>query len=672
DVQVLQFDNKTFDIDGLEKSISVPEGNGSQVINLLGGTQNEGISIWSKNIDDKKPNYIEANFRILSENDNKNNDIRVEWQEADNGYYAKLSKDGLELYQKSKDIPYKKILLGNTETSMKNTTWYTLRVDSSNDSINLYLNDSLQIKVPRASENKTEGISKIGLTTYYNNVQFKPLKVGKIAENPQEIHEASNFYDYYYPLTLLALSKSNYDVFSASDPSAFSKPVVFVPDSLIYDNATLQNYLDYVTKGGTLVLINSKNNSSAIFNQLFSIKSFDSKQQEFTNIAGTNNHKVFYTSGLVNRINMTSQQNIDTVASYRNSKNESISPFILQKNFSHGGKIILLNSKGYFDSISNSPTKYFLSLSNISQLLPVGFGTGTISQNTSLPSMAFIGKMTTYGNVSLNSSSLSLLNDNDLLYPINASRIAIFNGTNTPIIVSNITIKDLNIIGDYAANINTTGSLSLPDIRFTHDYVGIQMPAGFNMTVKLSPKVANHIGIVTQNQSGIKTFNLSNDSRVEFYGIKPSSPGESIPVLLKRPEMKVDGHIIIKNTYLDGFVNERGGLNSGVPLDLVGHLKTKFDLVDKFYQPYRNSTRTTSITYLQNLDMDGNFGNNKHRLNLPGDIYFVAEERGQVIPLNKILTSSANIILVLVLISTAVVASKIIWNKKMLKKKVLD
>jgi hypothetical protein len=366
---------------------------------------------------------------------------------------------------------------------------------------------------------------------------------------------------------------------------------------------------------------------------------------------------------------MTSLPNIDIIASYRNSKNEIIAPFIIEKNFSSGGKIILLNSKGYFDSISKSksPTKYFLTLPNISQLLPVDLGKGTISQNTSLPSKAFIGKMQIYGKVSLNSSSLSLPYEDNNPYLLNTSRIAVFNGTDTPIVLNNVSINGLKIMGDYAANIDMTGPLELPDMRTNHDYIDMQIPAGFNLTVRLPPEALSHMEIVTQNQSIIKSFHISNDTRVVFYGIKPASlVGEPVPVLLKRPEMKVDGHITIKNTYFGGFLNARGGLNMGVPLDLLGHLETKFDLADKFDKPYRNTTRTTYITYLQTLSMDGSFKEDKDRLNLPGDIYFKAKETGHGVPLKQVLTSSTNIIALIVLISMIIIASKFFWRKKKL------
>jgi hypothetical protein len=667
DTYLLQFDNKTYDFNGNENSITIQKDNLTQVLDLLGTKMDKGITIWSKNISaDKTPNYIEARFQIVSENKNKSNDVRVEWQEGDRGYYVKLSNDGLELYQMSKDNQYKKILLKNTDLEKKNSMWYNLKVESIDDWISIYLNDELKIKAPRTPDNNTEPISNVGLTTYYNDVEFKPVKIGTVSNYPQKIDNQTKYYNYYYPLSLLALSNSSYDVFSSSDSSVFSKDVIFVSDSLKYDNVTLKEYLDYVREGGTLIVVESQNNSGTVFNQLFSLKSTDNKEETFTSITGDKNQQpLINVSGLVNRINMTSSPGIELIASYRNNKNETIAPFIIERNFSSGGKIILLNFNGYFNSISNSPTQYFFTLSNISQLLPVDLGKGTISQNTSIPAKGFTGKMQIYGKVRLNSSSLSLPYENSHPYVLNTSRIAIYkNGTNIPIVLNNVSIKDLKLMGDYVANIDISGPLELPDMRTSRDYIGVQIPSAFNMTIRLSPKGLSQMEIVTQNQTSMKSFKVNNDSRIEFYGIKPALSGKSIPVLLKRPEMKVDGHILNKHTYLYGFVNERGRLHMGVALDLQGHLETKFDLVDKFDQHYRNATRTTYITYLQALAMNGTFDEDKDRLNLPGDIYFKAKERGQEIPLEKILSSPGNIITLMILIPIIIITSIFIWRKK--------
>jgi hypothetical protein len=671
DVYLLLFDNKTFHFTSDEKLVNVQKENLTQVLNLLGGKLDKGITVWSKNISqEKKVNYIESRFKIASENENKSNDVRIEWQEPDqNSYYVKISNAGLELYQKSRNDPDKRILLKNAEIDKENGTWYNVKIERLDDLINVYWNNLLKIQVPSDDYSKTQGISKVGLTTYYNDVVFKPLEIASVSDYSQDDHEGIKYYNYYYPLSLVALSKSNYDTFSNSDPSVFTKDVIIVPDSLLHDIARLKQYLDYVQAGGKLIIANSQVEFSTILNQLFNLNITGGEEESFTNIGkDTDQNVMINVSGDVKVINTTYlSADIHTLASYRNNKNDSLAPFIIEKSFSGGGKIYLLNSMAYFNSISNSPTQYFLTLSNASKLLPVDLGHGTIFHNTTIPSKGFIGKMQISGKVTFNSSSLtsSMPYDYNEPYLINTSRISIFNGgTDVPIVLNNASIKDLKVTGNHEAMIDIMGTLELPDVRSNRDYFGIQIPTGSNLALKLSPNGLGNMEIVTQNESSVKSISFSNDSRVEMYNVKAPPGWKLLPLLLKEPKMSVDGSIRIKHAYLSGFINERGRLDLGPPVDFRGNLETKLELIDNFNQPYGNTTSSTSVTYLQSLLVNGTFSQDNDDPKLPGDIYFAAKQRGQEIPLEKILTSPSNIITVISLITVTVIVSKAIWHRK--------
>jgi hypothetical protein len=271
------------------------------------------------------------------------------------------------------------------------------------------------------------------------------------------------------------------------------------------------------------------------------------------------------------------------------------------------------------------------------------------------------------GKVTFNSSFLtsSMPYDYNEPYLINTSRISIFkSGADVPIVLNNASIKDLKVTGDHEGMIDIMGTLELPDVRSNRDYFGIQIPTGSNMALKLSPNGIGNMEIVTQNESSVKSISFSNDSRVEIYNVKAPSPWKLIPILLKEPKMSVDGSIRIKHAYLSGFINERGRLDLGPPVDFRGNLETKLELVDNFNQPYRNTTSSTSVTYLQTLVEDGTFSQDKDDPKLPGDIYFGAKQRGQEIPLEKILTSPSNIITVIGLITVTIIVSKVIWRRK--------
>lgn len=667
DSKVLQFDNNSFYLNRNQNWITTQRDNETQLLSLLGAKTDKGIPIWSKNITtDKNVNYIEARLRIVSEAQNKSDGVRVGWQEgAEQEFYVKLSNDSLELYEKLKGTQYKEILLKNTEVEKNNWVWYTLRIENRDDSTNIYLNDVLKIQAPRLDK-KIEPISKVGLYTKYNNVEYEPLRIGTLSEYSQKISEGTKFYDYYYPLSLLSLSNSSYDVFRDSDPSVFSKPVILVPSSLIDNNTTLTEYLDYVRKGGTLIVTQSQNNSSKLLKQLFSLTSSVGKEEHFTNIvADKNQNASINVSGRVNTINYTDSSDIDVVASYRNNKNKAIAPFVIEKNFPSGGKIILLNSEGYFDSLSKSPIKYFSTLSNISQLISVKMGKGVISQNTSEPSKGFIGKMEINGKASIYSSSLSLPSEANNPYLVESSHVAIFNGTDYPTVIKNISIKDLKIVGSYIASVNVSGPLRIPSSESAGAYIGVDLPNAFNMTVTASPPGFSSIKIVTQSQNSIKSYIFNNYTKVVFYNVTHQSPVKSVPLILKRPDIEVDGHVVFKNAALRGFLNDIGGVNRGDPLELQGQIKTGLELVDKFNQPYSNAARTTSVTYLKTLTVNGSSNEDKDQLNLPGDIYFKAKETGHDIDLKKVLTSSGNIIALIILIPIAVIIIKFINKKNM-------
>jgi len=657
DAVLLPYNSKTFDFKS-NNMTNIQKHNQTEHLNLSGSRLDRGVSVWTKNITPAKgANYIETGFQITSENENKSNDVRVEWQEAGMwDYYVKLSNDGLELYKKLDTN--KKILLKNTELDKVKWKWYALKIESLPDSINIYMDNVLKIQAPKNTGNNSAGISKIGLTTFYNDVKFTPVKLATVSQ-PSHTYEVVSDYDHNYPISLLALSRLSYDTFNSNDLSMFDNDAIFVPDSVLSDNVTINRYLNYVSGGGALIIINSHGNFSSIAGKVFSLKSNESNQEAFTHISGNTNQNVsINVPGRVNRTNAVTLPDVQVIASYRNYKNESIAPFILEKTFPTGGKILLLNSEGYFNTLSNFPRQYFSGLSNISSLLPIDLAKPAAFQNTALPTQGFVGKMKISGMVTLNSSSL-LLNS----FPINTSRIIIFNNnSNLPELYNNASVKDLKLIGDYQLNINFTGQSELPDASSYLDYIGIKIPNEFNMSVNLGPKSSGYIETVDKGGAVTEFVKLNNNSKIGFYKTKVGNPLNSVSVLVKKPEIKVNGHVYINNAYLNGYLTGRGKLDVGTPLDIDGQLVAKFAFVDNFNQPYLNATKTQYITYLQSLAMDGRLNQDKEKLPLPGDIYFKANEK---LPLRKIFISPINIIVLAGLIIAVILASKFLRKKNL-------
>jgi len=651
DIQVPQYDNKTFNLKGKNESIAIKKDNQTQGITLLDSNKGNGVTLWSKAIDtDSRLNYIETKFRITSHEENESNDIRLKWREADKDYYIKLSKNGLELFQKSKGNQDVKILSQNSEIEKNDWIWYTLKIESLDDTINVYVNDVLKIQAAKDLIANVTDISNVGIATSRNNVDFGPIILANIADRSQ-MYDKFMYYKYYYPLSALALSTSTYDIFSSNDLSVFSKDVILVPDTLKLDDPTLSKYLEYVRSGGKLIIINSDGFFNGTFNRLVSIlpnESNESNSEPFTNIAGNDNQNPsIKVPGLVKKFDMKSIPDTRAIAWYWNSNNQTVAPFAIEKTFSNNGRIVLINAAGYFNTISNSPRDYFYSLSNVSKLIGLDSKKVTSSKNTALPMKGFIGDMEIQGNVTLNSSSLTILPEYSYPYVLNATSIKIYNKTNDPpVTFHNMSIKSLKLVGDSEVIVNATGKLELPEMISDHNYIMVSVPNDFNMTIHQHPEKHTYVEIIDGNQSFTNPIKVYNHSKLEIYNIRAGPPLKSVPMVLKSPEMTVNGSVNIKNANFNGYLNARGALDKGPPLNFEGKLETKFDFVDHYNEPYYEGTKTQYITYLQSLVLNGSTEQYEDSFKLPGDISYKAKEG---IPLTKILSSSTNIITLIVL-----------------------
>jgi hypothetical protein len=334
---------------------------------------------------------------------------------------------------------------------------------------------------------------------------------------------------------------------------------------------------------------------------------------------------------------------------YRNSDNQFVAPFTIEKNYSKG-KFVLVNAKGYFNAISASSKQYFSSLSNISSILPLELNDVNPSEDTSLPMKGFVGNMEASGKITLNSTSLSIA-DGDNNNPLNVSKIIISNiSKNSSLVIDNLLVKNIIPSGNYQVLINYTGQLQLPDMGSYNNYISMTLPSHFNMTFRSYPQAQSNIRVISQNDNNTSSFLISNNSKVEFYDVKSTAPLKFVPTTLKNPEISVDGHTIIKNSYFDGYLTGSGALDDGVNLDFQGKFKTRFAFTDQFNEHYRSGTRGSYISYLDGVDMVGYMNQKVSVLKLPGDIPPSAIKHGYDLPLMKILTSSTNIITLVILI----------------------
>ena len=88
-------------------------------------------------------------------------------------------------------------------------------------------------------------------------------------------------------------------------------------------------------------------------------------------------------------------------------------PFAIERHFTNSGRIIYINSQGYFEAVYNNPKKYFASLSNFSEIFDsksANESESLIGQNLSTPIKRFIGNVEMSGKISINGSFFSIIN----------------------------------------------------------------------------------------------------------------------------------------------------------------------------------------------------------------------------------------------------------------------
>jgi hypothetical protein len=652
DVRLLPFNNDTFNFRAHDQSTVSEKNNQTQHVILLSSKTDNGTTLWSKPIDrEAKVNSIETRFRILPEVDGNNDtsNTGLKWKEGDKEYYTKLSNDGLELSQKTIGKKYSKLLSKSTEVAKKDLIWYTLRIESLHDSLKVYMNDVLMFRtLKNISSDAYPGISNIGLASYHDKVEFAPIKILNSSRPSFESYYKSKYFNYYYPLNILALSKAKYDVFKENDLSVLSNKIIIVPDILKLDDSVYNSYREFCSNGGILVVINPNSNFSGTFSRLFSVHADESSTESFSKLSGNMNQNVSITvPGLVKRLELKTSPELRVIASYQNDNNQTVAPFAIEKTCSKGGRIVLINAEGYFNTIINSPMKYFDSLSNISRLIGLNSTGVTTYNNTAIPMKGFIGNMEVSGNVILNTGSLFLLDNYSYPYSINAKHITIFNkSSNSMITFDNVSIKSLKLVGHSETKINATGKLKLPEMNSRGDYISTMMPNDFNMTVVLYPESHINMSIVAQNHSFIKNLQVNNDSKIDFYDLRAEAPLNYIPVLLKNPELTVNGNTSIKNAILNGYLETTGALNRGSPLNFEGKLKSKFDFSDNYYEPHSGITITKYISFLKSMTMDGKKNQHLEYLKIPGDIPVNA--KGQDFQFTNILYSSNGILAIIV------------------------
>lgn len=625
-------------------------------ISFYGHKKNGGKTIWSKEFEDKGINYLDFKFRINGENKTGKDAAGIRWIEGAKTYFLSLSDKGLELRQQvSKDADYL-LLSQNSEIKKNDWLWYSIKIESLEKSINVYVNDLLKISIHKNSS-EIPIISKIGIFSENNVVDIEPIITGN-TNSSETYYDRALKYEKYYPVSSLALSKYTYGTFTEDDSSSLGTNIVILTfDPQYFDDTKFRTYLDYARSGGTLVVINS-DNSSGKFAEFLSLDNASNNQEKFTRVTKGNNQDPFLNiSGFVRSIKINESSDMNIVASYFNEETKVSTPFAIEKNLTNNGRIIYVNAKGYFDALYENPRKYFSSLANISQLIIPNYDETmvTVPQSTSEPIKRFIGDVEISGKFYINGSSFSLTNGSMKPYILKVETISIIdkNG-NLKTLSQKQNITNLELSGQYEVIINSSGSAILPQTQSQNDYMQVSLPSETDMTLRIlnDGNKNNPVKILISNGSSNNTIVPDAESTILFNKVMVEAPLESIPVIIKNPVIILEGDLKFEKA---NFYGE----STYSPLERSGNVTVRFDFIDDFKESYRKGTKTQHISYLESFDSDGKRTQSKQEIKLPGDISADVRKRGLDVPLQSIILSSSNIALI---VSTIVGTALIIWS----------
>jgi hypothetical protein len=362
-----------------------------------------------------------------------------------------------------KEVLAKLILSQNDEVKRQKGIWYNLKILFLKNNVEIYLDDILRMKVPLKENynvssdkrNIIDSISRVGINTYYSKSEFQPIIIGQIPNVTDHSYPPYQkiYYQDYYPLNTLALSKIKYDTYMDGDLSAFSNKYVILPfDKAPYQKNEAIKYLEFVNNGGNLIVINSDSKFDGIFSKLLSIK--PKNLTKFTSIETNNSAKTseknsINMSGIARNLEISSNNNL-TVKSYYmgdGNKSEKVAPFVIEKNYGNG-KIIFVNAIGYFDSIFgrlyssgnnsvNIKNPYFATLSKVAPMIGIPDNNQYVD-NKSRP-ITIYSTPKIVGDIRISPEQTIIINSSHLLFPdssIGGKSLALYNISASNVAVS--------------------------------------------------------------------------------------------------------------------------------------------------------------------------------------------------------------------------------------------
>jgi hypothetical protein len=382
-------------------------------------------------------------------------------------------------------------------------------------------------------------------------------------------------------------------------------------------------------------------------------------------------------SGVAKNIQLGNSSDTSVISSYLNLGNDTdeykqeVSPFAIEKKYGKG-RIIIVNAKGYFDTLFRFPDKFFQGLGFIPNLIGLE---NDFTKNDELPAKKeipvrrFIGNFDATGQVLVNSSSF-MLPDTYLDPGHGLKGDILFSGDkngdgkreDVELKFEDALIRDLRLIGQYEVSISSNGIFHMPSRPSEYDYVVFAVLLPIDVSIKLY----NGSGAEITIGNSTNYFGSNGDSEIHLHDVRMGDEG-FVEVLMKSPQIKVeDGKSKFSRLYTDDpmvvqLYKERGYSDgrpdfSGAKTEVLGNLSFRFDHVDHYNSGYKNGTTLMYISYLKSLGLDGGSVVDQKTVpfKMPGDLSPLAKEMGMYIPLKRILVSDANILL-LIFIPIAVI-----------------
>ena len=631
-----------------------------EILRIFNGDKRS--TIWSDFLQQNEINYIQAKFRVVGQKDSTVGSTGIAWQNQDNEYYVSLKDRGLQLSENPSMLDKEVLLSENAGVKKERSTWYTLKVLTLGNTVAIYLDDVLKLQVRTGSSNNFD-IAKVGIRVDKNTAEFEPIKVGHISKSPDTSNQKEIYYQLYYPLNELALSKTAYDTFLYGDMSAFSHKAVMLTWEPEYNDTNFRKYLEFVNDGGRIVVINTGGNFDGGFSKLLNVNAgnttrFDSIVEGEDDSASN----AIAVSGFARNIDLKYVN--ATVKSYYMNNGKKVAPFAMEHKYgSAGGEIIFVNSAGYFDAVFKSPERFFKTLGRIPGVLDLEVANYTkeILPDNVITDARFVGDLRISGHAIITSHSLLLPNG------LNAYGVGDISISKGPVLLNreheknnlkNVVINNLTLSGSYQATVESTKVVSVPSSVSQYDYIGISLPKRVDLMLKLLDGSGRADFMVTVSNSTGKyniPVSISNKEEIRFHnmGLQDSSADHQT-IIMKRPEINASGNITVKNLYVPAW--------GEWDLNLMA-LNTTLDHSDIHLSNYRNASTMQYVTYLKWIQTKDPREDKESALKIPGDISERAKKNGVGVPWEEVMVSKNGIILILSVVSGATVA---LWRLRRL------